>query len=159
QVAHRREHRRGSAKRGRSGALARQGPARLRSASAVIDLGVDLYDPRTYLAGLPLDAFARLRRECPVYWQEERAILDWPAGGGYWAITRYVDVDFVNRNPQLFSSNLGATQIRDPKPDELVYQRKMMLNLDPPAHSRLRRIVAKAFTPRAIGRLEAGIRE
>jgi len=103
-----------------------------------MDLGVDLYDPRTYLAGLPLEAFARLRRECPVYWQEERAILDWPAGRGYWAITRYADVERVNRNPELFSSHLGATQIRDPKPEDLDFQRKMMLNLDPPAHSRLR---------------------
>ena len=115
----------------------------------MIDLGVDLYDPRTYLAGLPLDAFARLRRECPVYWQEERAILDWPAGSGYWAITRYADVDFVNRNPQLFSSHLGATQIRDPKREDLDFEQKMMLNMDPPAHSRLRRIVSKAFTPKA----------
>ncbi len=125
----------------------------------MIDLGVDLYDPRTYLAGLPLEAFARLRRECPVYWQEERAILDWPAGRGYWAITRYADVEFVNRNPQLFSSHLGATQIRDPKPDDLEFQQKMMLNMDPPAHSRLRRIVSKAFTPKGVGRLESGIRE
>lgn len=123
-----------------------------------MDLGVDLYDPRTYLAGLPLEAFARLRRECPVYWQEERAILDWPAGRGYWAITRYADVERVNRNPELFSSHLGATQIRDPKPEDLDFQRKMMLNLDPPAHSRLRRIVSKAFTPRNVARLEAGIR-
>jgi cytochrome P450 len=118
----------------------------------------DLYDPRTYLRGLPLETFAWLRREHPVYWQEERAILDWPAGRGYWAVMRYADVELVNRNPQLFSSNLGATQIRDPKPEDLEFQRKMMLNLDPPAHSRLRRIVAKAFTPRAIARLEAGIR-
>lgn len=123
-----------------------------------MDLGVDLYDPRTYLAGLPLEAFARLRRECPVFWQEEHAILDWPAGRGYWAITRYADVERVNRNPELFSSHLGATQIRDPKPEDLDFQRKMMLNLDPPAHSRLRRIVSKAFTPRNVARLEAGIR-
>ena len=41
----------------------------------MMDVGVDLYDPRTYLAGLPLAAFARLRRECPVYWQEERGSL------------------------------------------------------------------------------------
>lgn len=125
--------------------------------SARID--VDLFDPRTYLAGLPRAAFATLRREHPVYWQEERALLDWPAGPGYWAITRFADVDWVNRTPSLFSSNLGATQIRDPKPEDLEFQRKMMLNLDPPAHSRLRRIVSKAFTPRAIAKLEAGIRE
>ncbi len=124
--------------------------------AAAID--VDLFDPRTYLQGLPLAAFSRLRRRCPVYWQEERAILDWPAGRGYWAITRYADVDHVNRNPQLFSSNLGATQIRDPKPEDLEFQRKMMLNLDPPAHSRLRRIVSRAFTPRNVARLEAGVR-
>jgi cytochrome P450 len=125
----------------------------------MIELGVDLYDPRTYLRGLPLEAFRRLRHECPIYRQEERAILDWPAGPGYWAVTRHADVDFVNRSPQLFSSHLGATQIRDPKPEDLEFQRKMMLNLDPPAHSRLRRIVSKAFTPRNVGRLEAGIRE
>jgi len=120
---------------------------------------VDLYDPRTYLGGLPLEAFAWLRRECPVYWQEERAVLDWPAGRGYWAITRYADVDAVNRDPRLFSSHLGATQIRDPKPEDLEFQRKMMLNMDPPEHSRLRRIVGKAFTPRNVARLEGAIRE
>ena len=152
--------RRGDARGGRRGALARQGPARLRSATAVIDLGVDLYDPRTYLAGLPLEAFARLRRECPVYWQEERAILDWPAGRGYWAITRYADVDLVNRNPQLFSSHLGATQIRDPKPEDLEFQQKMMLNLDPPGAF----AAAPHRQPRpsrrgTSSRLEAGIRE
>jgi cytochrome P450 len=119
---------------------------------------VDLYDPRTYLRGLPLETFARLRQDCPVYWQEERAILDWPAGPGYWAITCYADVETVNRNPQLFSSHLGATQIRDPKPEDLEFQRKMMLNMDPPTHSRLRRIVSKAFTPRNVVRLEGTIR-
>lgn len=72
-------------------------------------------------------------------------MIGWPAGRGYWAITRYADVVFVNRNPQLFSSHLGATQIRDPKPDDLAFQQQMMLNLDPPE---LRRLVARAFTPR-----------
>ena len=118
----------------------------------------DLYDPRTYLSGLPLETFAELRRDQPVYWQEERAILDWPAGRGYWAILRYADVEHVNRHPQIFSSQLGATQIRDPKREDLEFQRKMMLNLDPPAHSRLRRIVSKVFTPRNVAGLETAIR-
>ena len=120
---------------------------------------VDFYDPRTYTAGVPHDAFAVLRRECPVYRQEERAILGWPAGPGYWAVTRYHDVVHVNRNPNLFSSQLGATQIRDPKPEDLAFQRRMMLNLDPPDHSRLRRIVSKAFTPRRIERLAGFLRD
>jgi cytochrome P450 len=121
-------------------------------------IDVDLFDPRTYLAGLPHSAFATLRRDHPVYWQEERALLDWPEGPGYWAITRFADVDFVNRSPALFSSNLGATQIRDPQSEDLEFQRKMLLNLDPPAHSRLRRIVSEAFTPKAIAMLESRIR-
>ena len=119
---------------------------------------VDLFDPRTYLSGLPHEAFATLRRECPVYWQEEREMLGWPAGKGYWAITRHADVGFANRNPRIFSSNLGATQIRDPKDADLAFQRRMMLNMDPPEHTRLRRIVAKAFTPRNVDKLAEGIR-
>jgi cytochrome P450 len=122
-------------------------------------LGVDLFDPRTYTSGVPHEAFAVLRRDCPVYRQEEPAILGWPEGPGYWAVMRYRDVVFVNRNPNLFSSQLGATQIRDPKPDDLAFQQRMMLNLDPPEHSRLRRIVSKAFTPRHIERLEAFLRQ
>ena len=125
-------------------------------ATGVID--VDLFDPRTYRDGPPHHAFAVLRREAPVYWQQERPVLGWPAGPGYWAVTRYRDVVHVNRHPELFSSNLGATQIRDPKPEDLAFQRTMMLNLDPPAHSRLRRIVARAFTPRSVERLAEGIR-
>ena len=120
---------------------------------------VDFYDPRTYTAGVPHDAFAVLRRGCPVYRQEERAILGWPAGPGYWAVTRYHDVVHVNRSPDVFSSQLGATQIRDPKPEDLAFQRRMMLNLDPPDHSRLRRIVSKAFTPRRIERLAGFLRD
>ncbi|MCA1842773.1 MAG: cytochrome P450, partial [Actinobacteria bacterium] len=120
---------------------------------------VDFYDPRTYAAGVPHDAFAVLRRECPVYRQEERAILGWPAGPGYWAVTRYHDVVHVNRNPDVFSSQLGATQIRDPKAEDLDFQRRMMLNLDPPDHCRLRRIVSKAFTPRRIERLAGFLRD
>ena len=61
--------------------------------------------------------------------------------------------------PRLFSSWLGATQIRDPAtPRALGYVRRMMLNMDPPEHSRLRRLLARSFTPRAVARLEERIR-
>src|SRR5580704_2364276 len=61
--------------------------------------------------------------------------------------------------PQLFSSWLGATQIRDPvTPAALGYVRAMMLNMDPPAHSRLRTLLARSFTPRAVARLDERIR-
>jgi cytochrome P450 len=61
----------------------------------------------------------------------------------------------VLRDPKVFSSQLGATQIRDPAtPEALKYVRRMMLNLDPPEHSRLRSLLTRAFTPRAVARLE-----
>jgi cytochrome P450 len=91
-------------------------------------------------------------------WMDEPAVDAWPAGPGFWAVLRHADVKRVLRNPAVFSSQLGATQIRDPAtPRALSYVRRMMLNLDPPEHSRLRGLLTKAFTPRAITRLEQKI--
>jgi cytochrome P450 len=73
-------------------------------------------------------------------------------------VLRHADVKAVLRHPEVFSSQLGATQIRDPAtPEALAYVRRMMLNLDPPEHSRLRGLLNRAFTPRAIARLEEQI--
>lgn len=111
---------------------------------------LDVFDPRIYKRGIPHDVFRRLRDEYPVSWQQEHEVLGWPAGPGFWAVTRYADVEHVLRSPQVFSSHLGATQIRDPEPGDLPFIRRMMLNMDPPEHVRLRRIVSRAFTPRRI---------
>ncbi|WP_329252439.1 cytochrome P450 [Actinoallomurus sp. NBC_01490] len=114
-----------------------------------------IYSPDTYVRSVPYDALTRLRRSTPVVWVEERPVDDWPAGPGFWAVLRHADVRHVLRNPRLFSSHLGATQIRDA--EDLDYVRRMMLNMDPPEHSRLRRLLTKAFTPRAVARLAEGI--
>jgi cytochrome P450 len=119
-----------------------------------------LLDPDTYVAGVPYDLLARLRREAPVVRFEEPAVDGWPAGPGGWAVLRHAGVKAVLRNPEVFSSQLGATQIRDPaSPAALAYVRRMMLNLDPPEHSRLRGLLNRAFTPRAVARLEHRIGE
>jgi cytochrome P450 len=118
-----------------------------------------VFDPATYTEGVPFDALARLRRDSPVVWVDEIPILGWPAGPGFWLVLRHADVGSVMRQPQLFSSWLGATQIRDPvTPAALGYVRAMMLNMDPPAHSRLRTLLARSFTPRAVARLDERIR-
>ncbi len=118
-----------------------------------------VFDPATYTAGVPFDALARLRRDTPVAWVAEVPVLGWPAGPGFWLVLRHADVESVLRRPDLFSSALGATQIRDPAtPQALDYIRRMMLNMDPPEHSRLRRLLSRSFTPRAVARLEDGIR-
>ncbi|MDN5765090.1 MAG: cytochrome P450 [Humibacillus sp.] len=110
----------------------------------------DIFDPRVFRAGLPHARFAHLRDTAPVSWQNEHAVDDWPAGPGFWAVTRYADVKFVLQTPTLYSSWLGATQIRDPEGTDLDFIRRMILNMDAPEHLRLRRLVAGAFTRRRL---------
>ena len=113
-----------------------------------------VFDPNTYVDGVPYDALARLRAGHAVVWVDEVPVLGWPGGPGFWLVLRHAEVESVLRRPQLFSSWLGATQIRDPAtPAALTYVRSMMLNMDPPDHSRLRRLLARSFTPRAVAAL------
>ncbi|HEY3482958.1 MAG TPA: cytochrome P450, partial [Streptomyces sp.] len=104
-------------------------------------------DPDTYTQGVPYDELARLRAASPVVRVDD-----------FWAVLRHADVRRVLRDPGVFSSQLGGTQIRDPATSaDLAYVRRMMLNMDPPEHGRLRGLLTKAFTPRAIAKLESQI--
>ncbi|MGW1881644.1 cytochrome P450 [Streptomyces sp. NPDC001970] len=127
----------------------------------------DVFDPRIYADGPPHDAFRELRDRHPVAWQDEYEVLGWPAGPGFWAVTRHADVVRVLKDAESFSSWLGATQIRDPDPADLPFIRRMMLNQDPSPrhageapsdHGRLRRLVSRAFTPGRIDRFTAAAR-
>jgi cytochrome P450 len=105
---------------------------------------VGITDPDTYVRGVPYAELARLRRESPVVRVDD-----------FWAVLRHADVRRVLRDPALFSSQLGGTQIRDAA--DLAYVRRMMLNMDPPEHGRLRGLLTKAFTPRAVAKLTSQI--
>ncbi|MFD3515022.1 cytochrome P450 [Streptomyces sp. NPDC058657] len=119
----------------------------------------DVFDPRQYARGIPHEAYRQLRDTRPVAWQDEYEVLGWPAGPGFWAVTRHADVVRVLKDARAFSSRAGATQIRDPDPDDLPFIRRMMLNQDPPDHGRLRRLVSRAFTPGRTDRFESRVRE
>ncbi|MFE5888216.1 cytochrome P450 [Streptomyces sp. NPDC056462] len=112
----------------------------------------DVFDPRQYATGVPHDAYRILRDHHPVARQDEPEVLGWPAGPGFWAVTRHADVVRVLKDSATYSSYIGATQIRDPDPDDLPFIRRMMLNQDPPGHGRLRRLVSRAFTPGRVDR-------
>jgi cytochrome P450 len=117
-----------------------------------------IVNPDTYLTGVPHEAFARLRAESAVVWMDEPAVPPWPAGRGFWGVLRHAEIKEVMRNPRVYSSHLAATQIIDPpNAAALEFVRQMMLNQDPPQHSRLRRMLSRAFTPKAIARLEERI--
>lgn len=112
-------------------------------------------DPVTYESGPPLATLARLREESPVVWVDEPAMHGQPAGSGFWLILRHADVERVLKDPATFSSWLGATQVRDSA--DLPFVRRMMLNTDPPDHTRLRRLLNRSFTPRAVAALTSAI--
>ncbi|MCG5212837.1 cytochrome P450 [Streptosporangium sp. KLBMP 9127] len=117
----------------------------------------NVFDPRVYTRGIPHEMYGRLRDEDPVHWQEEHALDGWSAGPGFWAVTRHEDVVRVLRTAPEYSSWIGATQIRDPAPGDLSFIRRMMLNLDPPDHGRLRRIVSGVFTAKRVERFTSGV--
>jgi cholest-4-en-3-one 26-monooxygenase len=113
---------------------------------------IDLLED-TWARSVPYDQFDLLRREAPVYWHEH------PAAQGFWAVTRYDDVRAISRDHETFSAELGSTFITDQEPETLEMIRMTILNMDPPKHSRYRRLVSAGFTPRMINRLIDRIQE
>jgi cholest-4-en-3-one 26-monooxygenase len=112
---------------------------------------VDLSDSRSYVAGVPHSWLAHLRRHEPVHWQDE------PGGPGFWAVTKYADCVTVNRDYERFSSAAQGTMPFEMGAEEIAQQSLMMLNMDPPLHTRYRRLVNKGFTPRMVRDLEESI--
>jgi cholest-4-en-3-one 26-monooxygenase len=113
---------------------------------------VDLVDPDAYAAGVPHEAFALLRREAPVHLHPQ------PGAAPFWAITRHRDVVAASRDWATFSSERRGALLGEPPEDALATQRLMMLNMDPPRHTKLRALVNKGFTPRTIAVLEEAVR-
>lgn len=123
---------------------------------------------------LDLDRFARnehhqmfevLRREAPIFWNPWRADFPRPAiisrsapdseEAGFWNVVRYADVVAVNRDPVVFSSEERGSQIYDIPPGS---RRAVLMDMDPPKHTRYRRLINKGFTPRMVGMLEQYLR-
>jgi cytochrome P450 len=121
--------------------------------------GIDLSD--TEFWGLPLSeraaSFALLRAQQRPQFFPEPEVPFADRGPGYYALVRYADVVEASRHPEVFSSRRGATSIAD-LPAEFNEYFGSMINMDDPRHTRLRRIVSRAFTPRMIARFEDDVR-
>lgn len=120
--------------------------------------GIDLL-AGTWGRGAPYEQLARLRREMPVHWHEEPG--DGPAGAppgsGFWAVTKHADIRAISQDYELFSSELGGALLKDPTEDELINMRLTILGMDPPRHSRYRKLVSRGFTARMVAKLVAEI--
>jgi cholest-4-en-3-one 26-monooxygenase len=114
---------------------------------------IDLTDSTKFVSAVPHEWFVELRREAPVYWHEEAD------GPGFWAVTKYDDCVNVNRDYDHYSSAKRTALMWDMPQEQLDQQRLMMLNMDPPLHTRYRRLVNKGFTPRIVNELEQKIHD
>jgi cytochrome P450 len=103
-------------------------------------------------------SFAVLRAERPVSWHPpvEDALMPDPDDRGYWAVTRRSDIVTVSRNNEVFLSGKGV--MFESIPEELLEASQSFLAMDPPRHTKLRKLVSAAFTPRQVRRIEDSIR-
>lgn len=117
------------------------------------DLGpddADITSHDTYTRGVPHATFARLRRDDPVHWTPEAD------GSGFWSIVGYRDALAVSRDVATFTSAEGIRlEEMDSEENEA---RKTLMEMDPPEHTRYRRLVNKGFTRRTIESYEEPIR-
>ncbi|CAO5239213.1 cytochrome P450 [Frankia sp. AgKG'84/4] len=114
---------------------------------------IDVYDPAIYETGIPHQRFQALRTQAPVFHH-----ADFERPEGFWAVTRHADVTRVSRTPEVFSSHRCTAILSEMAEEQRVQQRLMMLNMDPPEHSRLRALVSRGFTPRMIRRMREHLR-
>lgn len=113
---------------------------------------VDLSDDETFRGGFPHEHFQWLRDHDPVSWHEPTART--PDGEGFWVVSRHADVATVLRDAATFSSDRGGLRERGGTAIKDERTAGVMLNqTDDPKHHRLRNLVNRGFTPRAVAAL------
>ena len=104
----------------------------------------------SFVNGLPLNTFSRLRQEDPVSW------CDYADGKGFWSITRHEDISALNRDSAWMSSARGI-RMEDQTYEEYLARRTFQ-ETDAPDHTRVRRLVSKAFSQPVVMQFENKIR-
>lgn len=114
---------------------------------------VDLYDLDSWAERVLHDELTLLRNQEPIFRHEM------PNGRPFWAITKADHIAEMSKNPQDFSSWRGGTTLDDYADEDLFPIRQLMLNMDPPQHSKFRKLVSRGFTPRMVRLMETRIRD
>jgi cholest-4-en-3-one 26-monooxygenase len=128
-------------------------------AAPQIPAGFDFTDPDLYAHRVPNEELAELRRAAPIWWnpQPDSGFDD----GGFWVVSKHADVVEISRNSDLFGSweNTAIIRLDADVKDSIDLHRLVLLNIDPPQHTKLRQIVSRGFTPRAINNLRDRLTE
>tara|TARA_B110000285_G_scaffold230352_1_gene296806 strand:+ start:541 stop:1767 length:1227 start_codon:yes stop_codon:yes gene_type:complete len=114
----------------------------------------DLTAPETYTGGVPREIFKYLRNEEPLYWHD-----DPETNTGFWAVTKQKDLDFISKNPLLFSSAQKSSLPWESDPERVILMSQQLINMDPPQHLKYRRLVRNAFTPKKVDSYESRFRQ
>jgi cholest-4-en-3-one 26-monooxygenase len=117
----------------------------------------DFLDLDLFAAGHPHHLWQALRLHAPVYWHQKSG------RAGFWLITKHADVVTVSRDSSTFSSHRGVglpgPEDSSAPPDEYLPVKEPFLDLlDPPDHTRMRRLFSRLFTPQALKSLEVVVR-
>jgi cholest-4-en-3-one 26-monooxygenase len=126
--------------------------------------GFDPTDPDINVEGLPYEQFAEMRATAPVFWVEQRpeAYAGFENTPGYWAVTKHAEVSEISRDNRHWSTAENGVIIRFAETmtrDEVEAQLVMLINHDAPEHTRLRQVISRGFTPRAINALRDTLEE
>ena len=113
---------------------------------------LELWNPATFKNGFPHEFFRHKRDNDPVFWCEH------PVWGGFWNITRHADVQRVSRDSDCFKNqpNPFLAGDREPAVDD-GSNSQFLISLDPPDHTKMRKLVNRGFTPRRVRDLEEKI--
>jgi cholest-4-en-3-one 26-monooxygenase len=125
--------------------------------------GFDFTNPDIYATRLPTEEFAEVRRAAPIWWNEQPLDVGGYGDGGFWVVSKHRDVREVSLRSDVFSA-AAKTVVPHFKPSvdvegQIAASKLSMLMMDDPEHARLRKIVARGFTPRSVERLRAELGE
>jgi cytochrome P450 len=112
---------------------------------------IDVSDYELFTSDELWGYFERLRREDPVHYCPDSDF------GPYWAVTRFDDIVYVEKHPELFCSEDGIV-VFDPPP-QAVLQNAGFITMDGPRHTAHRKVVQPVSSPRNLKKLEPIVRE
>src|ERR1700674_3829691 len=124
--------------------------------------GFDFTDPDIYAERLPVEELAEMRRTAPIWWNEQAIGVGGFDDGGFWVVSKHKDVKEISRRSDVFSSleKTALPRYKDGTVGEQIERGKfVMLNMDAPQHTHLRKIISRGFTPRAVECLRDDLRE
>jgi cholest-4-en-3-one 26-monooxygenase len=124
--------------------------------------GFDFTDPDIYAQRLPTEELAELRRAAPIWWNEQPPDVGGFGDGGFWVVSKHRDVREVSLRSDVFSSAKKSIVPRYKVAGgggQIEAGALSMIMMDDPEHTRLRKIISRGFTPRAVERLRAELNE